>query len=71
MHSKETLIQGKVNDIDAFLDISKKIALNDGKRIWLDQVTYNDLTQEYIDSDPLNDLFLDDYEHDVKLDILR
>jgi len=71
VHSKEALIQGKVNDIDAFLDISKRTALNNNKRIWLDQVTYNDPTQENIDSDPLNDLFLDDYEHDVKPDILH
>ena len=64
MHSKEAIIQGHVEDINAFMDRNKEIALNDDKRAWEREFIYDDLISGNYESYALNDLFLSGYERD-------
>jgi hypothetical protein len=64
IHSKEAIIQGHVEDINEFKEKVKDISLNDDKRAWEREFTYDDLISGNYESDALNDLFLSGYERD-------
>ena len=65
LHSREAIIQGKTEDIDTFRKNTKKIALNDDKRSWPHDFTYDMLKTGNYYSEALSDLFLKEYDRDM------
>ncbi len=57
---KESLIQHNAEAISVFKDLSKDIAYNDEKRLWLKPVTETNIQKSLIKSEPLDDSFIFD-----------
>ena len=55
---KESLIQHNAEAISVFKDLSKDIAYNDDKRLWLKPVTEKNIQKTLIKSEPLDDSFI-------------
>ncbi len=58
LHSKEALIQGKIQEINEWQNTRKEITLNDNKRIWKKELTWETMQNESIESEPYGDMFL-------------
>ena len=57
-HSKSAILQGNIEDIGNFLEETKRIKLNDNKRYWMREYSFEDLVNGNYSSMPFDDIML-------------
>lgn len=67
LHSKEAIVQARINEINEWQNVRKIIDLNDTKRSWVnDKITWNLLLTDYVSSEPYSDAYLIGHGFNVK-----
>lgn len=62
-HSKSAILQGNIEDIGNFIEDTKRIKLNDNKRYWLQEYTFEDLINGHYSSLPFDDIQLNNLDN--------
>ena len=67
LHSKEAIVQARINEINEWQNVRKIIDLNDTKRSWVnDKITWNLLLTDCVSSEPYSDAYLIGHGFNVK-----